>query len=99
MLGQVLYTWLAVVGVLDAFLVAPALGRAFGNTVTVGRLLATLAVLGGLVTASVGRLFATVPLTATVAVGLILIDVGLLGYALYLPERGLLHLLRSRRQQ
>ncbi len=89
MIAQILYGWLVVVGLLDLALVFPALWRATRGE-TRGRLWSTLLVLAGLVLASGSRLFDLPDVPTTVAVGLALVDVGLLGYALFLPERGLL---------
>lgn len=96
MIAHVLYWWLVVVGSVDLFLVAPALVRA-EHRETVGRLLATLATLAGMVFVGSGRVLEPViTLPVATAVGMVLVDTGLVGYAIFLPSDGIAARLRRR---
>lgn len=90
-----LYTVLIAVALLDLALVSPALRRATASE-TIGRLASTLLVLAGLALAGAARLANSIDL---VMVGLVLINLGLFGYALWLPERGVRDLYRQARQR
>lgn len=97
MLGLILYAWFVVGCIVAIALVRPALKRTTQRE-TIGRLTSTLAFLGGTGLAATGRLGEIVDhLPLMVAVGVAIADVALVGYAIYLPERGLRDRLRRRR--